>query len=97
MSRRRRSNECLLLIFIVIIVCFILCFVSSIKKRTAPFCYECKFYKPLSYGGKYDTFGKCSLYVKVYDDILQYEYSDVARQNNKKCGENGTDFQPKVK
>jgi hypothetical protein len=64
--------------------------------QTPPFCYECKFFKPLSYG-KYDTFGKCSLYVKVYDDILQHEYADIARQNKKKCGENGTDFQAKTK
>jgi hypothetical protein len=100
MSKRDRSNECLHLAFIVIIVCFILCFVSSIKKRTSqtpPFCYDCKFYKPLSYVGKYDTFGKCSLYLKVYEDMLQYEYADIARQNNKKCGVNGTDFQPRVK
>jgi hypothetical protein len=70
----------------------------SIKPRISqtPPCYECKFYKPLSYG-KYDTSGKCGLYIKVYDDILQYEYADVARQNKKKCGENGTDFQPKIK
>jgi len=61
-----------------------------------PFCYDCKFYKPSSYS-KYDTFGKCSLYIKVYDDILQYEYAHVARQNKKKCGENGTDFQAKLK
>jgi hypothetical protein len=74
-------------------------FSFSIKPRTSqtpPFCHECKFYKPLSYG-KYDNFGKCSLYIKVYDDMLQYEYADVARQNKKKCGENGTDFQPKPK
>jgi hypothetical protein len=86
-------------------VCFIICFISSIssglksfsiKPRIAPFCYECKFYKPSSYG-KYDTSGKCSLYIKVYDDILQYEYADVARQNKNKCGENGTDFQTKTK
>ena len=72
-------------------------FSFSIKTRTSqtpPFCHECKFYKPLSYG-KYDTFGKCSLYIKVYEDILQYEYAHVARQNKNKCGENGTDFQPK--
>jgi hypothetical protein len=71
-------------------------FSFSIKPRIAPFCYECKFFKPLSYS-KYDTFGKCSLYIKVYDDILQYEYADVARQNKNKCGENGTDFQVKTK
>jgi len=71
-------------------------FSFSTKPHIAPFCYECKFFKPLSYG-KYDNFGKCSLYIKVYDDILQYEYADVARQNKNKCGENGTDFQPKTK
>ena len=71
-------------------------FSFSIKTRSAPFCHECKFYKPSSYG-KYDTSGKCGLYIRVYEDILQYEYADVARQNKKKCGENGTDFQPKPK
>ena len=103
----RISNECSNFIFVLIIACFIICFVTSInnnnglksfsaKPHIAPFCYECKFFKPLSYS-KYDTFGKCSLYIKVYDDILQYEYAHVARQNRKKCGENGTDFQPKTK
>ena len=58
-------------------------FSFSKKPRSPPFCHECQFYKPLSYG-KYDNFGKCSLYIKVYDDILQYEYADVARQNKKK-------------
>jgi hypothetical protein len=71
-------------------------FSFSIKPRIAPFCYECKFYKPSSYY-KYDTSGKCSLYIRVYDDILQHEYADVARQNKKKCGENGTYFQAKIK
>jgi len=71
-------------------------FSFSTKPRIAPFCYDCKFYKPSSYY-KYDTSGKCSLYIRVYDDILQYEYADVARQNKKKCGENGTDFQAKTK
>ena len=71
-------------------------FSFSTKPRIAPFCYECKFFKPLSYS-KYDTFGKCSLYIKVYDGILQHEYADVARQNKNKCGENGTDFQAKIK
>lgn len=68
----------------------------SWRPHIAPFCHECKFYKPSSYG-KYDPSGKCSLYITVYDDILQYEYADVARQNKKKCGENGTDFQTKIK
>lgn len=71
-------------------------FSFSIKPRIAPFCYECKFYKPSSYY-KYDTSGKCGLYIRVYEDILQHEYADVARQNKKKCGENGTDFQVKTK
>jgi hypothetical protein len=69
-------------------------FVFSIKPHRPPFCYECKFYKPLSYA-KYDNFGKCSLYIKVYENVLQYEYANVARQNNNKCGEKGKDFQPK--
>ena len=71
-------------------------FSLSIKPRSAPFCHECKFYKPLSYG-KYDNFGKCSRYITVYENMLQYEYAHVARQNKKKCGENGVDFQPKPK
>lgn len=69
-------------------------FSTKLRSPSPPFCYNCKFYKPLSYG-KYDTFGKCSLYIKVYEDILQYEYADVVRQNKKKCGENGKDFQLK--
>jgi len=68
----------------------------SRTSQTPPFCYQCKFYKPSSYY-KYDTFGKCSLYIRVYEDILQYEYADVARQNKNKCGENGSDFQAKPK
>lgn len=112
MARTRTSNSYSNFIFSLIIACFIICFISSInnngikrfyikpqvswRPHIAPFCHECKFYKPSSYG-KYDTSGKCSLYITVYDDILQYEYADVARQNKKKCGENGTDFQAKIK
>jgi hypothetical protein len=69
-------------------------FSFSIKPRTPPFCHECKFYKSSSYG-KHDTFGKCTLYIKVYENIIQYERADITRENKKKCGENGKDFQPK--
>jgi hypothetical protein len=62
---------------------------------TPPLCHQCKFYKPSSYS-KLDTSGKCGRYIRVYKNILQYEYAYIARQNKNKCGEAGRDFEDKM-
>jgi len=43
-----------------------------------------------------DTSGKCGRYIRVYKNILQYEYAYIARQNKNKCGEAGRDFEDKM-
>jgi len=69
--------------------------IASIPQETPPLCHQCKFYKPSSYS-KLDTSGKCGRYIRVYKNILQYEYAYIARQNKNKCGEAGRDFEDKM-
>jgi len=65
-----------------------------LKSHNPPFCYDCKYYKPTSYSN-YKNLGKCALFIRVHEKRILYEYADIARQDEDKCGENGKDFEPK--
>jgi hypothetical protein len=66
----------------------------NVKSHNPPFCYDCKHYKPTSYSN-YNNLGKCALFIRVYEKRMLYEYADIARQDEHKCGKNGKDFEPK--
>lgn len=68
---------------------------STIKNYNKPTCAECKFYKSESYDNYYSSFSKCLKYGEknLKDGNIDYDFSDLCRNDITKCGEDGKEFE----
>ena len=58
-----------------------------------PSCHHCKYFKPSQLDIKYNDFGLCTKYNRKLGNKTVLEYAEKARQNEKKCGITGKDFE----
>ena len=68
---------------------------SHIKDADAPFCANCKFYKPSSYSEFYSDTAKCVKFGNkdIYTGDIHYDYVSECRLNKGKCGLEGKFFE----
>jgi len=87
--------------YIILIICFIILPVISLKQVNPKFCINCKYFIPDINTGE---FGKCSFFKKkenkihfLVTNITQEEYyfCSTARDANDMCGEEGKHYKKK--
>jgi len=70
-----------------------------VSYRLRILCKNCIHFIPSLYGGKYELqeyYGKCGKFPLSYKGELEYEYAFKIRQQEKKCGENATEFVKRI-
>ena len=67
---------------------------EKIFKNTTPLCKNCVHYKPPSHDNFDSLFGKCSYFrtKDLIDDKFSYDFADLSRLDEKKCGIDGKFF-----
>ena len=65
-----------------------------IQNIDLPACINCVYYNP-SYSSYGSSLSKCHKYGKkdIITDVITYDYTDNCRNNENKCGNNGTFFE----
>lgn len=77
----------------------IICKVTSLSPNIVnigkPVCANCKFYKPNEYSSFDSELSNCQFYGKknIHNGKITYEYADLCRNDEKKCGIEGVSFE----
>jgi len=69
--------------------------IQNIQNINIPSCRNCVHYKPTSYNDFDSHINRCEIFGKkdIVTDKISYDFADSCRENETKCGINGTYFE----